>query len=410
MQVRSIPSSNSDIWMDPRFTLRRAFLLSKGGTLYVVTAGHVARDSFSYTAIVRYLASRSDGTLTSIDARLTMPHENWVLHPQEGDATHSPVDVAAMKITNHGGIRVFWYCPSDCPDQKGILFAKEDAEPPMPVLVFGFPLNEPGLRLLRSVPLGRQGIIGLVDTTEDEIQVDGKYFDRLGFIIDIPTLIGGSSGSPVLSNAPLSRQSLVGLISGATDRGDPGAYARAGGYAVAEPVSRIEEVLNSPRIEKMPAVDTWCLLSAPDCQEVQAITTIPSLPIVFAAIRGVVERFRPGKRRQRTWSAQAVRLDEKSPMLKRPTETPTKNARLALSIEPFEGMPRRTFAQWDLNCSSLQIRHMRVTQLSLKPDHSRADATAHRVEDSTREASVAAAEGKATSFKRRSGKFGMPFK
>ncbi len=251
------------------------FFVKKGGTLYVVTAGHVARDSFSYTAIVRYLASRSDGTLTSIDARLTMPHENWVLHPQEGDATHSPVDVAAMKITNHGGIRVFWYCPSDCPDQKGILFAKEDAEPPMPVLVFGFPLNEPGLRLLRSVPLGRQGIIGLVDTTEDEIQVDGKYFDRLGFIIDIPTLIGGSSGSPVLSNAPLSRQSLVGLISGATDRGDPGAYARAGGYAVAEPVSRIEEVLNSPRIEKMPAVDTWCLLSAPDAKKFKPSPPFP---------------------------------------------------------------------------------------------------------------------------------------
>lgn len=179
-----------------------------------------------------------------------------------------------MKIAEHGGIRAFLYCSTNCTD-KTISFAKEDAEPPMPVLVFGFPLNEPGLKLLRSVPLGRQGIIGLVDTIEDEIQIEGKYFDRLGFIIDIPTLIGGNSGSPVLSNAPFAPQSLVGLISGSTDKGDPGAYARAGGYAVAEPVSRIKEVLDSSRIEKMPPVDTWCFVSETDAKKFKPPPPMP---------------------------------------------------------------------------------------------------------------------------------------
>jgi hypothetical protein len=237
------------------------FFVKKGDTLYVVTAGHVAREPFSYTATVQYLAS-SVGTPVSIDARLTLPHENWVLHADQGDATHAPIDVAAMKIIDHGGLRVFWYCPTNCPGETGISFAREDAEPPMPVLVFGFPLNEPGLRLLRSVPLGRQGIIGLVDPREDEIQLDGKFFDRMGFIIDTPTLIGGNSGSPVLSNAPFAPTSLVGLISGGTDTGGPGTYARPGGYAIAEPVSRIKEVLDSSGMEKATAVDTWCLLSA----------------------------------------------------------------------------------------------------------------------------------------------------
>jgi len=204
-----------------------------------------------------------------------MPHESWVLHPEEGDATHSPVDIAAMKIIEHGGIRTYQYCPSDCPGENGIFLAKEDGEPPMPVLVFGFPLNEPGLKLLRSVPLGRQGIIGLIDTKEDEIQVDGKYFDRLGFIIDIPTIIGGNSGSPVLSNVPLVPQALVGLISGATDKGDPGAYARAGGYAIAEPVSRIKEVLDGSRIEKIPPVDSWCILSKADAERFKPPSPMP---------------------------------------------------------------------------------------------------------------------------------------
>jgi len=249
------------------------FFVRKGDTVYVVTAGHVARDSFSYTATVRILIS--DGTM--LGAHLTMPHENWVLHPEDGDATHAPIDVAAMKIAEHGGIRVYWYCPSECPDQKGnIKLAKEDAEPPLPVLVFGFPSNEPGLKLLRSVPMGRQGIIALMDTKEDEVQVEGgKYFDRRGYVVDVPTSIGGNSGSPVLSNAPLQEQSIVGLVSGSTQTGDPGAYARAPGYAIAEPVSRIKEVLDSSRIEKMQPVDTWCLVSETDVKKFKPPAPFP---------------------------------------------------------------------------------------------------------------------------------------
>ena len=91
----------------------------------------------------------------------------------------------------------------------------------------------------------------------------------------IPTLIGGNSGSPVLSNAPFAPQSLVGLISGSTDKGDPGAYARAGGYAVAEPVSRIKEVLDSSRIEKMPPVDTWCFVSETDAKKFKPPPPMP---------------------------------------------------------------------------------------------------------------------------------------
>src|SRR5579872_291528 len=58
------------------------FFVKKGDTLYVVTAGHVAREPFSYTAIVQYEASLV-GTPVLIDARLTLPHENWVLHADQ---------------------------------------------------------------------------------------------------------------------------------------------------------------------------------------------------------------------------------------------------------------------------------------------------------------------------------------
>ena len=253
-----------------------AFFVRKGASIYVVTAGHVARDAFSYTAIVRYLLS--DGSMMGV--RLTMPHDRWILHPEEGDTTHAPVDVAAMKIADHGGIIAVLYCPSDCPDKKNeVNITNEDAEPPLPVLVFGFPLNEPGLKLLRSVPLGRQGIVALVDKREDEVLVDGgKYFDRRGFVLDIPTIIGGNSGSPVLSNAPFQQMALVGIISASTEEGNAGAYARAGGYAVAEPSSRIKEVLDSPKTEQMQPVDTWCLVSEADAKRFTPPPPFPACP------------------------------------------------------------------------------------------------------------------------------------
>src|SRR5271157_5718443 len=60
-----------------------AFFVKKGDTLYVVSAGHVARDPFSYAAILQLSVSLPDGTPKSVPVRFTMPHENWILHAQQ---------------------------------------------------------------------------------------------------------------------------------------------------------------------------------------------------------------------------------------------------------------------------------------------------------------------------------------
>ena len=75
-------------------------------------------------------------------------------------------------------------------------------------------------------------------------------------------------------------------------------------------------------------------------------------------------------------------------------------SRPALSIEPFEGTPRRR-SLWNLNCSCLETRHFQGTQKSLVHCQSRIRAVDHWHDDTTREAFVAEAEGEATSFKRR---------
>jgi len=58
---------------------------------------------------------------------------------------------------------------------------------------------------------------------------------------------------------------------------------------------------------------------------------------------------------------------------------------------------------WDLNCSYLETGHFQTAQ-EVRRWRSRMSGADHWPEDTTREASVAAAEGKVTSFKRRSQK------
>ena len=59
---------------------------------------------------------------------------------------------------------------------------------------------------------------------------------------------------------------------------------------------------------------------------------------------------------------------------------------------------------WDLSCSYLETRHFQTAQEVRRGRQSRISGADHWPEDTTREASVAAAKGKATSFKRRSRK------
>jgi len=54
---------------------------------------------------------------------------------------------------------------------------------------------------------------------------------------------------------------------------------------------------------------------------------------------------------------------------------------------------------WDLNCNYLETGHFQTAQEVRRGRQSRISGADHWPEDTTREASVAAAEGKATSFK-----------
>ncbi len=84
--------------------------------------------------------------------------------------------------------------------------------------------------------MGRQGMVALT-AGEEFLLVDARYAEEKAFLIDIK-IFPGNSGSPVISlNALSGKVNLVGLV----------ISTRPFDYAVAEPVSRIKEVVDLAR-------------------------------------------------------------------------------------------------------------------------------------------------------------------
>jgi hypothetical protein len=233
------------------------FVETEKNNWYVITAAHVADTTFSYTATVPLPLDNG----TSVIARMVLPRDKWEFHSSAPDSEHFRTDVAAMKIRLVGSLKSFYYCPKQCPEN---LYNQldTDAEPPETVMVFGFPV---AAGLIVSRPLGRQGRVAFVDTQTDAISVENKWFDKQGFVIDIPTITGGASGSPVIRMPLFGRLTLVGLISAANP---------LGGYAIAESVSRIRELLDRMEEQNTLAVDPWCLATEDEAKKITN-NTIP---------------------------------------------------------------------------------------------------------------------------------------
>ena len=216
-----------------------AFFVRATEGLYVVTAGHNARSGFDWQGQV---VMRNKKTGATKVWKLNLPHSRWVLHPDIGNARRHPVDVAAMKIPmqarshEEGEMETaaFAYCAESCP-QGEYNQLESDPEPPLQVIVFGFP-GHLGLQLREPRPMGRQGMVALT-AGEEFVLVDGRYAEEKAFLIDIK-MFPGNSGSPVISlNALRGKVNLAGLV----------ISTRPFDYAVAEPVSPIKQVVDLAR-------------------------------------------------------------------------------------------------------------------------------------------------------------------
>jgi hypothetical protein len=235
-----------------------AFFARTGNELYVVSARHVVEKKHDFSSRVQLL-NVTTGAMAMF--RLELPYGNWVYHPNNGDKDTHYVDVAAMKIcvpVSHTP-KCFGYEPADPNMKEKNQLPPFDAEPPEPILVFGFP-DTIGFQLLEQRPMARLGIMSMSAGKEflkyhigDDPNDPNlfKFAEERCCLIDA-RMFGGNSGSPVMNQIRLgnSKPRLLGLVT---------ATNRTLDFGVIEPVSRIRETLDIAKTK--PATGRWTPIS-----------------------------------------------------------------------------------------------------------------------------------------------------
>ena len=230
-----------------------AFFVQSGGSLFVVSARHVAEQQYDLHARVECINMVTGEKEVIL---LKLPRNRWIFHSDNGDKDTHFVDVAAMRIRwiRDRTIKHFTYEPPDTKNQDKNQLPLEDPVPPRRILVFGFPLDI-GFQLLEQRPFGRLGIIAM-RTGKKFLKMNIKGADKFAeercYVIDAKAF-PGNSGSPVLNEPSLtdSKLQLLGLLSGVNPNM---------GFAVVEPVSRIREVLDLARDQKDEEIEYWSLI------------------------------------------------------------------------------------------------------------------------------------------------------
>jgi S1-C subfamily serine protease len=220
---------------------------------YLITARHVAIAADTLRA--RVPSQHLDTGKTEIIG-LKIPGNQWIFHPESGRKIEykgiserlMPVDVAVAKIPaiRKRSVRGIRYCPGRCSNVKEEnQFLVRDPEPPMRILVWGFP-NDLGFTLEEQRPFGRLGMVSM-KAEEPFIRTDGELRDERVILLDAP-LFPGNSGSPVFSYPVVQQFKLAGMVS---------ASNATANLAIAEPVSRISETMHKAFMTKIKITSSW---------------------------------------------------------------------------------------------------------------------------------------------------------
>ncbi len=216
-----------------------AFAIRYNNKRYLITARHVAENNFDLRARVKVI-----NTITQLDEflELRIPKSSWIFHPNEPNikimgtdtTSYNGVDIAITPLPNIIDRKIAsYYSCSICEDGKRNVLSLRDPNPPLTVQVIGFP-KYVGYELKEQRPIFRSGIVAF---TADEPFIretkSNAYFDKNVFMID-GHVFGGNSGGPVIHTEINGNVTLVGIVIATVEKYN---------YAIAEPASRIRELL-----------------------------------------------------------------------------------------------------------------------------------------------------------------------
>ena len=230
-----------------------AFFVQSEGSLFVVSARHVVEQQYDLHSRVECVNTNTSSKEVIL---LKLPRKRWVFHPEKGNKDTHYVDVAAMRIRGikERTIKYFSYKPVGSKRKEKNQLPPDDPVPPRKILVFGFPLDI-GFTLLEQRPFGRAGIIAMQTGKRFlKMKLKGveKFAEERCYVVDVEAF-PGNSGSPILNQTSLtdSELQLLGLLSAANQTMD---------FGVAEPVSRIREVLDLASKQKVDDLHCWHLI------------------------------------------------------------------------------------------------------------------------------------------------------
>lgn len=230
-----------------------AFFVQSEDNLFVVTARHVVEQPYDLHARVECVNTNTNEKEVIF---LKLPRKRWVFHPEKGDKDTHFVDVAAMGIPwiKERTIKYFSYERPDSERKDKNQLPSDNPVPPRKILVFGFPFDI-GFTLLKQRSFGRAGIIAMQTGKEFlKMYLKGvnKFAEERCYVIDIEAF-PGNSGSPIMNQTSLtdSKIQLLGLLIASNQNMD---------FGVAEPVSRIREVLDLARKQNVDDMNCWKLI------------------------------------------------------------------------------------------------------------------------------------------------------
>lgn len=224
------------------------FFVASSNELYLVSARHVVEKPHDLHARVE---CKNQKTKELEIIKLELPRDHWVFHPQAGDKDTHPVDVAVIKLQliKDRSIKYFRYEPKGSAEESRNQLPDEDAQPPQPILVFGFPADI-GFTLLEQRPMGRFGIVSMTTGKEFLKLENGKFAESRSCFLDAP-MFPGNSGSPVMNQLSItdSKPRLLGLVM---------ATNNSLSYGIMEPASRIRETIEDARSKQ--AAGRWSVI------------------------------------------------------------------------------------------------------------------------------------------------------
>ncbi len=244
--------------------------------LYVVTARHVVDNKYDLLGIARLLNMTTNGIEIF---EISLPKNNWIFHPENGNDNIFPVDVAVIKINQLENYKITSFVYDNDFSSKSYIdeIIKENYNQPNKVFlckafnwftdwnIKEFFTEDPTRPILTFISSNKEGKILQQKYLKNKMacRPSNKLFEDEVFFLE-GNMYPGNSGSPVIDLTPFEnpKNKLIGIHIASEETRIENNFIFPGTIAI-EPVYRIFETLkySEGKFDELKEVEVWRPLS-----------------------------------------------------------------------------------------------------------------------------------------------------